>query len=447
MNVPFVGSLAVGGAFLAAGFMAPKTVNAGGIMVPTHIVQADAAQRAAVNTPPVIRGELSPELRADLDRVSRGEFGGDLSGFAANMAAEIDSLRQEVSRAITSSTANLPIRENLEAPAIVLVPEDTPFRNTLPRVPGSGLAAVWKQIVTLGGGWGTDVDQPGGGAKVRQFYTESTAPVTQSTTYATKMAQYKLMGAYGSVTTFAASAGANYSDLRAEERRNALANFFLNEENALINGSSTSTAAPWGDGATAMAYDGILSLTATANGTPAAQVQTAVGPLTLDHYNAQLRRLWNYGGRDLFILQSADVTLWLQKLLRDAGEPYRLDVKDQANATMGFHVAVYISPVNGQRVTIMTSRFMPAGTIEFGSFLTDTGRNAFEIDVLPQAPLPADVQRPDGSKQLIQGYYVTELARQADNPEEELFMVNCYSVPKMKDARLFAKSTGVTEPA
>ncbi|HEX9997011.1 MAG TPA: hypothetical protein VGB45_07710 [Abditibacterium sp.] len=448
---PFLGNFKFGHSMLVAGFMAgiASTTMASGLQVPTHVAQYEMAQQAAAATPAVLRAEISPSLVSDIERLERGEFAsGDISSLARNIIGEIESLRTDVARVVTSQTANLPVRENLEATATILIPQDTPFRNRVPRTVGNGAAAVWKQVVSLGGGWGTDVEQPGGGnAAKRVFYAELGKPEQFTTEYATRMAQYKLMGAYGGVTGFAAAVGGNYQDQRAAERRLALQNFMLNEENAMINAIKVATVAPWGDGTTALAYDGLSSSVATGNGTPGVNVQVAVGPITLDHYNSQLRRLYTWGARDLFILQNADATMWLQQLLRDSGEPYRLDIVDQSQAKIGFTVAIYVHPVTGQNVTIMTSRFAKAGEIIFGGMTQDNGTNALELEVLPQAPIPDDVQRPDGSRQDIQGYYVTELARSPEQPEVEPFMVNLYSTFKLKNSQMFAKSTGCQAPA
>lgn len=447
---PFVGNMTLGRKALHAGFMAgiASMTMSGGLLVPTGTAQYALAQTAAAATTPVMRAELSPELREDIGRLERGEFaGGDLTSLAQNIIGEIESMRTEVARVVTSQTANLPVRENLEAAATILVPQDTPFRNRVPRTVGNGAAAVWKQVVTLGGGWGSGLEQPGGGTNAKRvFYAEMGAPEWFQSEYATRMAQYKLMGAFGGVTAFAAAVGGNFQDQRAMERRHALQNFMLNEENAMINAVKIATVAPWGDGTQALAYDGLSASVTTANGTPGANVQTGVGPLTLDHINAQLRSLYTYGARDLFILQGADATMWLQKLLRDSGEPYRLTITDQSEAKLGFTVAIYVHPVTGQNVTIMTSRFAKFGEIIFGGMTQDNGSNALELEVLPQAPIPTDIQRPDGSRQDIQGYYVTELARSTDQPEVEPFMVNLYGTFKLKNAQLFSKSTDVTAP-
>ena len=82
----------------------------------------------------------------------------------------------------------------------------------------------------------------------------------------------------------------------------AIMNLMLAEEDALLNGDSTVTAAPWGDGTTALAFDGLTKLIATANGTPSTHIQTAVGQLTLAHIDAQLTRLYYQGARSPWIL-------------------------------------------------------------------------------------------------------------------------------------------------
>jgi hypothetical protein len=433
------GNLTVDGRSLRGGFMAAT---------PSHgLGMQQQMQQAAAATPPSVRAELSPELRTGLDAIQRGEFTGDPIQFSLQMAQEIEGLRTEfgdVIRAITSSTSNLPVRENLEAPAIVLVPQDTPFRNMLPRVSGSGLASAWRQVTSLGGGWGTSLDQPGGSTAKRVFYAETGAPAEFTTEYASKTASYKLIGAYGSVTNFAAAAGASYGNLKASERNNCLANTFLNEENALINGDATSTAAPWGDGTNALAFNGILNLVTTTNGTPSAHISSSVGAFTLDHFNAQLTKPWKQGARNLWTLMNSQEIMSLQAALRHEGEPYRLNVTDQANAVMGFRVAEYVHPISGERVKIIVSRFLAAGTILYGGMTSPDGTHTLDIEVLPQASLPPDVQRPEGTHQAIQGYTVTELAASLTSPDVQPFMINVYEVLRCKNALMFAKSTGVT---
>lgn len=72
----------------------------------------------------------------------------------AGWATELAAVLAEHTRAITTSTTAFPVRENLEAPAKILVPLDTPIRNMLPRTVGAGLSSAWRKVTSLGGGYG-----------------------------------------------------------------------------------------------------------------------------------------------------------------------------------------------------------------------------------------------------------------------------------------------------
>lgn len=383
-----------------------------------------------------VRRGLSTESAEALGLIQRGEFTGDVNQALAMIQAEM----AELQRGITSGQTAFPVRENLEAPAAQLVPEDTPIRNMLPRIPGAGLAVAWRQLTSLGGGWGSGYDQPGGGTAKQMFYAEAGAPEEHASVYAAKSAPYKLLGVLGSVTGFAMAAGANYMDQLARERTNQLKNLFLNEELALLWGDSTATAKPWGDGSNALAFDGLMSLVATGNGTPSAQVQTSVGALTTAHWDAQLTRLWNQGARGMYAIVNAQEQQSLTKLLQASGSIQRHVVVDQGNATMGFRVVKYVHPVSGQLVDIITSRFQVAGSILFGARELPDGTPAAAVNVLPQVPVQAAPEQP----QQIQGYVVTDLARSVTAPDVHPFMVSVYEVLELRSALHFAKSTGVT---
>jgi hypothetical protein len=410
--------------FIRGGFM-PAALPQGGIPVPGR-----------PGTPAPLQRGMSAESQAAIEQIQRGEFPGDANAVLAQIGATL----AELQRGITSADSAFPVRENLEAPAISLVPEDTPIRNLLPRVPGSGTASSWRQITSLGGGWGSSYDQPGGGSATRMFYAETGAPVEHTTVYASKTASYKLLGALGSVTGFAMAAGDSFQDQMAAERMYALANLMLNEEFALLWGDSTSTAAPWGDGTNALAFDGLMNLVATANGTPSAQVQTSVGALTLAHIDAQLTRIWKSGGKGLYVILNAQENQSLTNLLQAANSVYRYQVSDQGNATVGFRVTKFIHPISGEEVDIYTSRFQAAGDILFGARRGPDGKAAADVEVLPQVPVPSAPENP----QQIQGYTLTDLARTITQPDVHPFMVSVYEVLRLKNATVFAKSTGVT---
>lgn len=422
---PMSGHLQINGHMLAqAGFMFPAMGPRGFEMSPAV---------------PVNRSQM-PELTADVQATLAGLQRGEIVGDINQILFHLGTTMAEFQRGITSSTSGLPIRENLEAEAKVLVPVETPFRNMLPRKPGSGAASLWRQITSMGGGWGSSYDQPGGGSATRLFFAETGAPAERTTTYAAKSAGYKLMGTYWSVTGFAVAAGANFQNQRAIEQRNAIQNLMLNEEFALINGDSQSTAVPWGDGSNALAFDGILNLTATGNGTPSAQVQSAVGALTTAHIDGQLRRLYNQGARNQYMLMNGQEILSLVHLAEASGTIIRVTAAaGSPQGVLGYHVTGYMHPITGEIVPVLASRMMPAGTIFFGSKQLPDGSPTMDVEVLPQVELPQ--LAPNES---IQGYVAQELAPTTAAPQVYPGIVTVYEVLRLKSALHVAKSTGLT---
>jgi len=390
----------------------------------------------------ISRGTLSPSAAEFLQRVERAEMTGDLGAIVQQMAQSL----VEFNRSITSTQTAFPARENLEAEATQLVPRDTPVRNRLPRVPGAGTATQWRQATSLGGGWDTQtnglgdtVDQPGSTSKIRAFFAESGAPADHSTVYANVSKAYKLLGTFGGVTGFAGATGASFQNQFQVERANQLVNCMLNEENALINGDSSSSAAPWGDGTQSLAFDGLLNLVTTANGTPTGQVQTSVGPLTLTHIDNQLKRLTVQGAQGIYIVAAAQEIMSLVHLAEASGSIIRVQATADAQAPLGISVSAYIHPITGERVPILYSRFMPAGTMLFMSERTPDGKPTADVSVLPQVQLPALAPNEN-----LQGYVIQELAPTTAAPQVYPFLVSVYEVLRLKSAKHAAKSTGLT---
>lgn len=355
---------------------------------------------------------------------------------ASGSDADAINALAELQRAITTSTSGFPVREDLESEATLLVPKDTPLRNMIPRKAGAGVAHQWRQVTGYGGGWGTSVDQPGGGSAAQFFYGESAAPATFTSSYVNKTATYKCLGMMGSVSGLAMAAGANFQNQLATEKMFRLSNLMLAEEYTIIYGDHTATAAPFGDGTTAFGYDGLLNLVTTGNGTPSGQIQTTVGALTLAHLDAQLSAVWNQGGRDLYMIVNAQEAQSLAHLA--AGSELRVVVEDQSNAALGLRIGRYLHTVSGEYVKVIVSRFLAAGTIIFGAERCVDNAPALEMVVLPQ------VQSPLLPGQLIQGYVAHDIAPSATSPDVYNFLISVYEVLAMKDAKVFAKSTGVT---
>lgn len=469
---------------------------------------ADAALFPSLPSSPILnRGAQIAELansQATIDEILRADAGMDITALMRQLALQ----QAQLNRAITSTTSNLPVRENLEAEASILIPMETPMRNRIPRRQGSGLSSLWRTITSLGGGYSaattstasgntsgatsltltsaagfnagdtiyitggtaetaiistinystgalvltanltntqnsktvTKINFQGpGAAAIRAFFAETGAPADHVTAYASNTMSYKLMGTYGSVTGLAAAGGANFQDQIAVEKRNAINNLMLNEENAIINGSSTVVLAPWGDGTNALGYDGLVNLITTGNGTPAAQIQTAVGALTTAHIDAQLSRLFLQGSRDIYMIMNPQESTSLAHLAEASGNMIKLVVSEQGKVTMGVNITKYISTASGEEVDVIISRFVAPGTIIFGCDRLPDGRPALDIEVLPQVQLPQLAPN-----EMVQGYTAQELAPTTAAPQVYPFIVTVYEVLRMKSYLHFAISKGIT---
>ncbi len=482
-------TMIAGGGFLPPGFQSERSPNGW-----------DGISRGE-SRPIYTRGgsDFDPELMQRMDAILRGEAAGDVNAMLQQLTLGI----QNFQRTITSSMTAFPVRENLEAPARILIPTATPLRNRIKRQPGAGTAKSWKQLTSLGGGWGVNTTvttgapsatqtvgstagmaagdvlyfgttavsrivssitnattvvltatistttgetviklnfQPGGGSPVRTFFAESGAPAARSSVYANKSIGYKLLGTYGDITGFAMASGANYQDQYATEKRNALLNMMLNEENALINGDSTVTAAPWGDGTNALAFDGLRNLVSSANGVPALSIQTSVGALTFAHIYAQLARIWEQGGEGMLMLLNQQEVQSIDHLFDVAGSTNRVVfAADPTNLIAGRRVVGYVHPVTGEIVDIIVSRFMPPGTMIFGADQLADSSPSLAVEVLPQVRLPELAPN-----EQVQGYTAQELAPTTAAPQVYPFIISVYEVLVMYAAVVFAKSSGVT---
>lgn len=444
---------------------------------------------------------IGPEsVRKQLKALKRVDATGDLSTVLMHLGIS----KAELERAITSGMTAFPSRENLEAEAKILVPLDTPVRNLLPRTMGSGTASKWKQLTSLGGGYGVNTTvttgassatqtvgstagmqvgdtiffattnasrivssitsatvvvltatistttsevvtklnfEPGTGAgAVQAFFGESGAPAEHTSVYADKSLGYKLLGVLGKVSGFAMAAGASFQNQLAIEKRNALINLMLNEEHALINGDSSDVKAPWGDGTNAYGFDGLRNLITTANGTPAEQVQASVGALTTAHIDSQLRRLYNQGSRGMWMLMNPVEILSLVHLAEGSSSVIRV----MASAADG-------KTVLGVTVTGYVHPVTGEMVNIFASRFLQAGMVMFGCRNLPDNNPSADVQvlpqvqlpqlAPNAN---VQGYTAQEIAPAITAPQVYPFMISVYEVLRLKSALHFAISSGAT---
>jgi hypothetical protein len=168
-------------------------------------------------------------------------------------------------------------------------------------------------------------------------------------------------------------------------------------------------------------------------------VQTSVGALTMSHIDNQLRRLWNEGAQNPYILMNGQEILSLVHLAQAEGSIIRVQATTQADSILGVSVSGIKHPITGEIVPVLASRFMPAGTIFFGSRFLPDGSPTADVEVLPQVQLPELAPT-----EMVQGYTAQELAPTHAAPQVYAFIVTVYEVLRLKSARHVAKSSGVT---
>lgn len=406
----------------------------------------------------------------------------------------------KIERGITAGMTGFPVREDLDPAVKVLAPTDTPLRFLLPRKPGSGLAHQWRQAVSLGGGYGYQgqttaagsssttvtvnttaglrvgdyvyfgtagvirqvsavnsatqfaisaaatwssgeqvyrlADYPHGGPAAQAFFAEGGSPAEFTPQFAAKTSAYKLIGVKGSITGLAMAAGANFTDQLAFAKVSALKNLLLNEENALLNGSSTDTKAPWGDGTTNYAYDGLLAQITTANGVPASNIQSNVGALTLAHINEQLANIWQAGGSEPYIVVSGQEARSLAKLAQQSGSGIYI-ATDPSAGRLGLRIGWAMHPVTGEQAQIVVSRFQSPGTILFGSKMGPDGQPAAEVVVLPLAGQTAN------PTEMMGGYWAQDIPASPTAPMVYGYLVAVAETLCVYSPQVFAVSRGV----
>lgn len=133
----------------------------------------------------------------------------------------------EIAKSI--SVSSLLTAYDLQAPAKNLYPVNTPIRNSIPRVGGTGPATNWRQITAING---SGYDSMGWVAEGQRTGRMSYSAVARSASYVT-------LGEEDSVSFEAISAGQGFEDVRATGTMRVLQKMMLKEENAILFGNAT----------------------------------------------------------------------------------------------------------------------------------------------------------------------------------------------------------------
>lgn len=209
-----------------------------------------------------------------LDKIEKAVDVASVEGLGAQIAELRGSINKDWTP--TSPVASGLVPYDLEAPAKVLVPRETPLRNSLPRAKGQGSARQFKRILSF-----TNAGVPGGAANVSPFFSSATQtstwgnpgnltlnrPQKISSTGDSQSIAYVELGFSDSVSWAAQFQGLGFDDLRGLSHTALLWSHLMGEERAIL----------YGRGSTGNGYAGIVAApsgittgTATTGGTIAA---------------------------------------------------------------------------------------------------------------------------------------------------------------------------------
>ena len=255
--------------------------------------------------------------------------------------------------------------ENLDQIVKLIVPQATPLRNRLGRVPGMGQATAWERLtsklhVRSGGNAGI-------GTNTSIAFADGGEPNETTQTFVVESQAYKLLGRKIQVggLAIAASKQRPGGDQFEQRRRHKVLEVMLGEEELLIGGDATLNT---------LEFDGIDKQVTTNSGVRSLRT---VSGINLDIANT----IYKEGGSPTLLLANARNTKSLSDELQGTGTIQRIVLDDQGNAVGGMRVSKMVNAIDGTTFDIITSRYTADQ-----AFLLDerseTGENYIEVDEL-----------------------------------------------------------------
>lgn len=442
------------------------------------------------------------ELVARAGEIERaGGNSADVMKLLADVAGQMGSLE----RAMNSS--NIPVRENLEAEAKILVPMETPLRNRLKRRPGSGIASNWKQITSLGGGYGYASTTSGSGnvatsttvvvgsvaglvvgdvVMIGIFPTNEQKTITAINAGTTTLTLNSALantqnskpvvkvsfqpGGGSAVRSFFSESGApaQYSTVYTPQSQafkllgamgsvtgfamaagatfqNQLAVEKANQiRNTMLNEENALTNS---DAASILAPWG--------DGTNALGFNGIVNSISTANGTPAVQIQVNVGQLTTAHIDAQIIRLWMQGgqniFMMLSGQEIQSLVKI---ANSGGSLRIILDQTNAKLgasvkgyihpITGETIEILPSRFLQPGTIIFGCDRLPDGSDAHDVEVLP-QVQLPElAPNEDVQGYVAQELAPSKDAPQEYPFIVSVFEVYRMKSALHFAKSTGVT---
>lgn len=258
--------------------------------------------------------------------------------------------------------------ENLDEKIKFLVPIDTPIRNRLPRVPGSGQMAEWKRMTSaVHSKMHPTANVPSGTATAIGF-ADAGAPGETTQTYSTVAKPYELLGRkleVGGMALAASKGRDGQPDMQAGRERVKIYEVMLGEEEMTIAGDSDIT----------NEYDGLYKQITTNSGSVTFLTASGVGNFC--------QTLFGRGGDPTVLYATARQLQALADDLERSGSIQRSVIaqSEVAGVTGGFALSRIVNPVTQSLIDVKPSRFVGYG----GLLLTEkspAGESWIEMDDL-----------------------------------------------------------------
>lgn len=243
--------------------------------------------------------------------------------------------------AFSPASRSIFVAENLDAVIKTIVPTATPIRNVMPRSKGSGQASAWKKLTSK-------LDPSATGTGTSAFFADAGTPGETTQTFTTATAAYKLLGRKLSVGLLHMAASQSNPAGTVEDNllRIKTLEVMLGEEWAIMNADSS---------VDSNAFDGMLKQITTNSGS--ASLLTASGVAGYD------QTIFEAGGAGTHLFISPRQKRALMDELQGSGSIQRITVSPQGAAVANLNVKSIISPVTGNEIEIITSRYMGAWAV------------------------------------------------------------------------------------
>lgn len=216
-----------------------------GIEKAALVVEAEAEYRKAFSQP---IGDVEKAVATPMRPLVQALMGAGSSGISSDLQA-IQKVLADMGKelTLTSPLSTSFAVYDLQAPAKKTFPVLSPFRNSIPRVPGEGTATHWKVLSAITGSGGAQSSASPFIAELPQLTANGVTlnlPPEVSYTASDQSTNFAAMGRGSSASMIAQIAGRNYQDLRELAALSTLQSLMMDENRAMWSARTTALGAP-----------------------------------------------------------------------------------------------------------------------------------------------------------------------------------------------------------